>query len=80
MLGCTRSTLHYRRRRPSDEPLAQRMRELACQRPRWGWRRLKILFEREGLAIGHDRFLRIYRANALQSAGATQAQGRLRAR
>ena len=43
-----------------------RMREIAMERPRWGWRRLKVLFQREGLAVGHDRFLRIYRANGLQ--------------
>ncbi len=42
------------------------MRELAAERPRWGWRRLKVLFKREGIAIGYDRFLRIYRANSLQ--------------
>jgi putative transposase len=42
------------------------MRELAAERPRWGWRRLKILFQREGIPIGYDRFLRIYRANSLQ--------------
>jgi putative transposase len=42
------------------------MRELAAERPRWGWRRLKILFEREGIDAGYDRFLRIYRANGLQ--------------
>ena len=66
LIGCTRSTLHYRSKRPSDEPIAVRMRELAMQRPRWGWRRIKILFEREGIDVGYDRFLRIYRANALQ--------------
>jgi len=66
LVDCTRSTLHYRSKRPSDEPIAVRMRELAAERPRWGWRRLKILFEREGIVAGYDRFLRIYRANALQ--------------
>lgn len=66
LIDCTRSTLHYKSTRPSDEPIATRMRELAMERPRWGWRRLKILFGREGLNVGHDRFLRIYRANGLQ--------------
>jgi putative transposase len=58
--------MHYRKKRPNDEPIAQRMRELAAERPRWGWRRLKVLFKREGIVIGHDRFLRIYRQNGLQ--------------
>ena len=42
------------------------MCELAAERPRWGWRRLRIMFQREGIVVGHDRFLRIYRANGLQ--------------
>jgi putative transposase len=66
LVDCTRSTLHYHRQRPNDEPIATRMRELAAERPRWGWRRLKVLFEREGITIGFDRFLRIYRENGLQ--------------
>ncbi len=66
LLGFTRSTLHYRACRPSDAPIAQRMCELAAERPRWGWRRIRILFQREGIVVGHDRFLRIYRENGLQ--------------
>lgn len=66
LVDCTRSTLTYRKKRPDDEPIAQRMRELATERPRWGWRRLKILLKREGISIGYDRFLRIYRQNGLQ--------------
>lgn len=66
LVSLTRSTLHYKRKRPNDEPIAQRMRQLATERPRWGWRRLKILLAREGVSLGVDRFLRIYRANGLQ--------------
>jgi putative transposase len=56
----------YRKSRPDDEPIATRLRELAAERPRWGWRRLKIMLHREGVQIGYDRLLRIYRANGLQ--------------
>lgn len=66
LASCTRSTLHYVRKRPDDQPIAKRTRELAAERPRWGWRRLKVLFMREGLTTGHDCFLRIYRENGLQ--------------
>lgn len=56
----------YCKKRPNDEPIASRLRELAAERPRWGWRRLKIMLHRDGVKIGYDRFLRIYRSNGLQ--------------
>jgi hypothetical protein len=48
------------------------MRDLATL----GWRRLKILFEREQIDVGYDR-LRIYRANGLRGATTKEAQGAL---
>ena len=66
LVGYTRSNLYYRRV-PKDEDLfAKRLEELAQERPRWGWRRLLIMFERERIAIGEYRFRRIYRDLGLQ--------------
>jgi len=58
--------MHYRLSAKLDEPIATRLRDLAAERPRFGWRRLQILLRREGIAIGEHRLLRIYRASALQ--------------
>lgn len=49
-----------------EDAIAKRLVELAQERPRWGWRRLLIMFERERIAIGEHRFRRIYRDLGLQ--------------
>ena len=42
------------------------MRELAEQRRRFGYRRLHVLLEREGLVVNHKRTERLYREEGLQ--------------
>ncbi|MPY68372.1 transposase [Deinococcus sp. SDU3-2] len=42
-----------------------RLRDLAEQRPRFGYRRLHILLGREGQAFNHKRVYRLYRAEGL---------------
>jgi len=44
-----RKTVRYRSRRPPDDALRARMRELAAERRRFGYRRLHVLLRREGL-------------------------------
>lgn len=41
--------------------LIARLRELAAERPRFGYRRLGTLLRREGVVVNHKRLLRIYR-------------------
>ncbi len=60
-----RSSLRYRRRRPSDAALRQRLRELADQRHRFGYRRLHVLLRREQWRVNHKRVYRIYREEGL---------------
>jgi putative transposase len=48
ILGADRSAVRYRHRRSDDVATRQRLRELAAERRRFGWRRLKLLLEREG--------------------------------
>ena len=61
-----RSSHRYTSRRPSQEPLRQRLRELALVRPRFGYRRLAVLLQREGWKVNHKRVLRLYRLEGLQ--------------
>lgn len=62
-----RSTCRYGpRRRRRDEPLVERMRELAGQRRRFGYRRLLVLLRREGFGDNHKRIERLYRREGLQ--------------
>lgn len=65
VLGTPRSTMRYQSRREDDEPLRRRLRELAAQRPRFGYRRLHVLLRREGLCVNHKRVARLYRAEGL---------------
>ena len=74
LVGVGRSTLRYRGRRGGDEDLRRRLRELAAERPRFGYRRLHALLRREGVAVNHKRVERVYRAEGL----AVRRRGRKR--
>jgi hypothetical protein len=53
LVGIEHSTLRYRPRRPDDGALRKRLRELAHERQRFGYRRLGWLLSREGHAMNH---------------------------
>ena len=66
LVGIGRSTLRYRRRPRGDETfLRQRLRELATERPRFGYRRLHALLRRGGVAVNHKRVERLHREEGL---------------
>jgi putative transposase len=66
LVGSARSTIRYRRRRQrDDEALRLRLRELAAQRPSFGYRRLHVLLRREGIVVNHKRVERLYREEGL---------------
>jgi len=60
-----RKMVRYRSRRPADAALRGRLRELANQRRRFGYRRLFILLRREGEPSGINRIYRLYREEGL---------------
>src|SRR5262249_56656083 len=53
-------------RRPDDVTVRARLRELAAQRRRFGYRRLHIILTREGLVMNHKKLRRLYREERLQ--------------
>src|SRR5450759_2975697 len=61
--GFSLSNQRYRSRRPSDEALRARLKELAG--PRWGYRRLYILLKSEGCKRNRKLVQRVYRAEGL---------------
>lgn len=65
LLGVDRSSHRYRSRRPDDADLRGRIRELAQERRRFGYRRLFILLRRDGEASGRNRVYRLYREEGL---------------
>ena len=71
LLGMNRGSWRYRRKQPNDAALRERLRELAGERPRFGYRRLHRMLRREknnGIAkwmVNHKRVYRIYREEGL---------------
>jgi putative transposase len=64
-IGCVRMTVRYCSRRPNDTELRQRLRALAHERRRFGYRRLHVLLRREGFNVNHKRLFRLYREERL---------------
>jgi transposase InsO family protein len=65
IVSADRTTIRYRSRRPPDTELRSRLRELANERRRFGYRRLFILLRREGEPSGINRIHRLYREEGL---------------
>lgn len=57
--------VRYRSRRPPETELRTRLRDLANERRRFGYRRLFILLQREGEPSGVNRIYRLYREEGL---------------
>lgn len=66
VLGVDRTMVRYRSRRGDDGTIRERMRGLAAERRRFGYRRLHWLLGREGVRINHKKFRRLYREERLQ--------------
>jgi len=65
LIGLNRSSWYYEPQPDSNEPIRKRLRELADERKRWGYRRLHYLLRREGFQINHKRTERLYREENL---------------
>jgi putative transposase len=60
-----RSSVRYQAVRPDDGALRERLKALAQERRRFGYRRLHVLLRREGHAVNKKRLQRIYREERL---------------
>jgi len=63
--GFCRMTVRYETKREDDHDLRERMKALAHERRRFGYRRLHVLLRREGYRVNHKRLLRLYRDEKL---------------
>ena len=67
LMRVARSSLRYESKRAKqDAPVLHRMRALAGQYPRYGYRRIRIFLGREKLAMSPDRAYRLWRMAGLQ--------------
>ena len=65
LVSADRKMIRYRSRRPPDVELRPRLRDLANQRCRFGYRRLFILLREQGEPSGINRIYRLYREEGL---------------
>jgi putative transposase len=65
LIGVNRSAWQYEPLRGQDDGVRLRMREIANERRRFGYRRLAILLEREGKGMNLKKVYRLYRAERL---------------
>ena len=65
IVGADRTMIRYRSQRAPDTVLRGRLRELANERRRFGYRRLFVLLRREGEPSGINRIYRLYREEGL---------------
>jgi len=65
VVGIGRTSAGYRPRRRSDEEVRARLRTIAAERPRFGYRRPQAVLRREGIVVNHKRVARLYREEDL---------------
>ena len=65
LVGIAPKTFRYVSSRPDDAGLRSRLREMANERRRFGYRRLHLLLRREGVGVNHKKLFRLYREEGL---------------
>jgi putative transposase len=60
IIAADRSAVRYRAKRPDDAALRARLRDLADQRRRFGYRRLHVLLRSEGWTMNRKKTQRLY--------------------
>ena len=67
ILGRSRSTLRYRkRRRAGEDAMVKAIRRLARKHPRWGYKKIHALLQREGWSVNRKRVRRLWNALGLR--------------
>ncbi len=59
-IGCCRMTVRYQTTRPDDGVLRARMKVIAHERRRFGYRRIHVMLRREDFVVNHKRLFRLY--------------------
>jgi len=65
IISADRKTIRYRSSRPPEVELRTKLRDLANERRRFGYRRLFVLLRRDGEPSGVNRIYRLYREEGL---------------
>jgi putative transposase len=65
LIGVDRTAFQYQPKRGADDAVRLRLRELANERRRFGYRRLAIMLRRDGLKMNLKKVYRLYREERL---------------
>jgi putative transposase len=65
LVGLHPKTYRYASKRSGDEELRKRLRELASQRQRFGYRLLGLMLERQGIKLNAKKLYRFYKEERL---------------
>lgn len=65
LVGVSPKVFRYRTRRRDDGALRARLKALAAERRRFGYRRLHLMLKREGTHVNHKKLFRLYREEKL---------------
>jgi len=68
VIDADRKSVRYSSTRDDDAGLREKLRELANQRRRFGYRRLHILLRREGVMINRKKTQRLYSIRPVKAA------------
>ena len=66
VLQVDRSSVRYQSKRSDDDDLRAAIRKVATERRRFGYRRIHIMLERDGVLVNHKKLRRIYGEENLQ--------------
>lgn len=66
VLEIDRSSVRYTSVRPNDVDLRKAIRRISQERRRFGYRRIQVMLEREGIYMNHKKLRRLYREEKLQ--------------
>ena len=66
VLGVDRTSVLYRSIRPDDQFLRDAMKAVAAERRRFGYRRIHVMLQRQGIEMNLKKLRRLYREEKLQ--------------
>ena len=66
VLAVDRSSVRYKSIRPDDGDLREAMKKVAGERRRFGYRRIHIMLQRQGIVMNQKKLRRLYREERLQ--------------
>ena len=75
VLSIDRSSVRYRSIRPDDADIREAMRTVASERRRFGYRRIHVMLDRQGIVMNLKKLRRLYREEKLTVVNVAGASG-----